>query len=62
MLTMYNLCIGELEQMVDEFSQWEGIDDITIENVVPMLLLYTNDMVMTQIVYMFLFLETTSLP
>ena len=34
MLTMYNLCIGELEQIVDEFVQREGIDKITIENVV----------------------------
>jgi len=44
--TLFGLCIDQLEQMVLEFMQQEYIEEVTICNVVIMLLLFADDVVL----------------
>ncbi|MCO5586193.1 hypothetical protein L7F22_040132 [Adiantum nelumboides] len=44
--TLFGLLIDELEHMVPEFMQQEGIEEVMIGNVVIMLLLYVDDVVL----------------
>ncbi|RYA37888.1 reverse transcriptase domain-containing protein, partial [Enterobacter cloacae complex sp. 2DZ2F2B] len=44
--TLFGLCIDQLEQMVLDFIQEEGIEEFTICNAVIMLLLYADDVVL----------------
>ncbi|MCO5587893.1 hypothetical protein L7F22_041845 [Adiantum nelumboides] len=44
--TLFGLCIDQLEQMVFDFMQEEGIEEVTICNAVIMLLLYADDVVL----------------
>ncbi|MCO5590830.1 hypothetical protein L7F22_044805 [Adiantum nelumboides] len=44
--TRFGLLIDELEHMVLEFMQQEGIEEVMIENAMVMLLLYADDVVL----------------
>ena len=44
--TLFGLCIDELDEMVVKFAKEEGIEEVAIENIVIMLLLYVNDIVL----------------
>ena len=44
--TLFGVCIDELEQIVVKFVNDESIEEVVIENVVIILLLYTNDIVL----------------
>ena len=48
--TLFGLCIDELEQMVIKFIKEEGIKEVTLGNVVIMLLLYADNVVFLQII------------
>ena len=43
MLTLFCLCIDKLEQMDNQFVEQVGIEEVTIKNVVIILLFYTDD-------------------
>ena len=45
-VTLFGLCIDQLEQMILEFMQQEGIEEVTICNAVIMLFLYADDVVL----------------
>ncbi|MCO5583232.1 hypothetical protein L7F22_037140 [Adiantum nelumboides] len=46
--TLFGLLIDELEHMVLEFMQQEGIEEVMIGNAIIMLLLYANDVVLLE--------------
>ena len=41
--TIFSLCVDELEQMIVKFVKEEGIEEVAIQNVVIMCLLYVDD-------------------
>ena len=43
MLTVFCLCSDKLEKMDNQFEEQVGIDEVTIKNVVIILLFYTDD-------------------
>mgnify|MGYP006872738114 CR=1 FL=1 len=45
LLTQFDLCTNELEHIVAKFIKEEGIDEVTIGNVVIVLLLYVYGVV-----------------
>ena len=45
-LTLFGLCINELEEMVTKFVNEECVEEVAIGNVVIMLLLYADDVVL----------------
>ena len=44
--TLFGLCIDELEEMVTKFVKEKCVEEVAIENVVIMLLLYADDVVL----------------
>ena len=44
--TQFGLCIDELVEVVSKFVKEENIEEVAIDNVVIMLLLYADDVVL----------------
>lgn len=44
---LFGFCIDRLEQMVLKFVHQEGIEEFVVGNVITMLLLYADDIILT---------------